>query len=154
MARAMPDFHVSSVPERNADSRKEKIMIQNLRVIVTSFTLLSLIMVGAIWAQTSAPTLGMVEGKVKAVDTSTGTLSIASGLFGIFRTKLAVNQETQVTVDGRDAALLEIPMGAKVTAAYERRNDQLVATRVTVTSATQTRAGTSQKAKAAMTLLQ
>ena len=113
----------------------------NVRIMVTTISLLSLVMVGAIWAQTPTGTLGMVEGKVKAVDPSRGTLSVSSGLVGIFRTKLAVNQETQVTVDGRDAALLEIPIGAKVTASYERRSDQLVATRVTVTSATRTMSG-------------
>jgi len=80
--------------------------------------------------QTAPPVTGMVEGTVKKVDPSSGTLRISSGLFGLFGKTLQVGPDTRISVDGRDSTLAEVREGTKVTASYETRNGRTVATRI------------------------
>src|SRR5437867_2260812 len=73
---------------------------------------------------------GSLEGTVKKVDASTGTVRVSSGLFGLFPRTLEVTGETQVQVEGRQGTLMDVHEGAKVKAAYELRQGKNVATRL------------------------
>ena len=73
-----------------------------------------------------------LEGTVKKVHASTGTVRVSSGIFGLFPRTLEVTGDTQVQVEGRQGTLMDIQEGAKVKAAYELRQGKNIATRLEV----------------------
>jgi hypothetical protein len=75
---------------------------------------------------------GSLEGTVKKVDASTGTVRVSSGIFGLFPRTLEVTGDTQVQVEGRQATRMDVHEGAKVKAAYEVRQGRNIATRLEV----------------------
>ena len=122
-------------------------MNRHIRTTMVAVALTSMA-VGAAWAQvpspaptpapapdrpmseTTRPVVGMVEGTVKKVDPTAGTLQISSGLFGLFGKTLQIGPDTQISIDGRDSNLAEVRQGTKVKASYETRNGRTVATRI------------------------
>jgi len=127
-------------------------MARYIRISMLGALMVSIV-AGAIWAQVpppsspgtdrpaaeaTPPTIGMVEGTVKSVDPSARTVSVASGLFGIFRTTLVLAPDTQISVAGRNSDPSEIREGTKVKASYETLNGRKVATRIEVTPREQT----------------
>jgi Cu/Ag efflux protein CusF len=98
---------------------------------------------GSAWAQAqapmpappsapAAPVPGSLEGKVKKVDLTVGTVSVSRGWFGLFGKTLAVSSDTQIQVEGRQGTLADVTEGAKVKALYETREGKNVATRIEV----------------------
>ena len=73
-----------------------------------------------------------LEGMVKKVDPSTGTVRVSSGIFGLFPRTLEVTGDTQVQVEGRQGTLMDVQEGSKVKAAYEVRQGKNIATRLEV----------------------
>ena len=94
-------------------------------VIITMFAL----GVGALSAQ-SQQTTALLEGTVKSVDPTTGTVQVSTGLFGLFGKTLKLSEDTEVQVDGKLGSLTEIREGAKVRVAYEVRDGKNVATHI------------------------
>jgi hypothetical protein len=68
-----------------------------------------------------------VEGAVKEVDPGAQTVKISTGLFGIMRRTLDVDEQTLIHVDGRQATIADIREGTQVKAAYEPREGKNVA---------------------------
>jgi Cu/Ag efflux protein CusF len=98
---------------------------------------------GSVWAQAqspmpappsapAAPMPGSLEGKVKKVDLTVGTVSVSRGWFGLFGKTLAVSSDTQVQIEGRQGTLADVSEGATVKASYEVREGKNVATRIEV----------------------
>ena len=82
--------------------------------------------------EAAPPTIGIIEGTIEKVDASARTVSVSSGLFGLFRTMLEIGRDTQINVYGRDATLSKLHEGSRVKASYETRNGRRVATRIAV----------------------
>lgn len=59
-----------------------------------------------------------IEGPVKKVDPAAKTIKVG-WFFGLFRTTLEVNGDTQVMAEGRKSSLVDIREGEKVKASYE-----------------------------------
>ncbi|MBI2526442.1 MAG: hypothetical protein HYY95_09970 [Candidatus Rokubacteria bacterium] len=78
------------------------------------------------------PVLGELEGTVKKIDTASRTVQFSTGFWGIFGRTLAVTDETQIQLEGRQASLADIREGAKVKASYEVREGKSVAKRIEV----------------------
>ena len=109
-------------------------------------SMIVLVAVGSVWAQVekpmptppisptqpAVPAAGSLEGQVKKVDLTDGTVRVATGWFGLVRRTLSVTGETQVQVDGRKATLMDVSEGAEVKASYEVRDGKNVATRIDV----------------------
>ncbi len=72
-----------------------------------------------------------VEGPVKRVDPMGRTVQVG-WFFGIFRTTLEANDDTQIMAEGRKGSLFEIREGAKVKASYEARDGKNVAKSIEV----------------------
>lgn len=124
-------------------------MIRFVTVVASVAALLALVVAPAL-AQTQTPTPSPaprpapgapaadkpeakeVEGTVKKVDPTTKSLQVSSGLLGLFGATLEVNEQTKITVDGKDGALSDIREGAKVKASYESRNGKNVAKAIDV----------------------
>ena len=96
---------------------------------------------GPVWAQAQStmsaaptaptgPVMGLLEGKVKKVDLTAGTVQVSTGLFGIFGRTLAVSPDTQVQIEGRQGTLADVSEGAQVKASYELREGKNIATRI------------------------
>jgi hypothetical protein len=128
-------------------------MWRSAKLVMVS-TMVVLIAAGSAWAQVqkpmpappiaptqpAAPAVGELEGKVKKVDLTDGTVRVATGWFGLVRRTLSVTGETQVQVDGRKATLMDVSEGAEVKASYEVRDGKNVATRIDVTPPAQSSA--------------
>ncbi len=110
---------------------------------VVAVGMILMVTAGSAWAQTQAPmpappnapagpVAGSLEGKVKKVDLTTGTVSVSTGWFGLFGRTLAVSSDTQVQVEGRQGTLADVTEGAKVKASYEMREGKNTATRIEV----------------------
>ena len=84
-------------------------------------------------AQPISPAAGSVEGMVKKVDLTEGTVRVATGWFGLIRRTLSVTSDTRVQVDGRQGTLMDVSEGAEVKASYEVRDGKNVATHIDVT---------------------
>ena len=104
-------------------------------------SLIVLVASGPVWAQTqspmpapptapSGPVMGSLEGKVKKVDLTAGTVQVSTGLFGLLGRTLSVTGETQVQIEGRQGTLAELSEGAQVKASYELRQGKNIATRI------------------------
>ena len=116
-------------------------------VMVSSMVIL--VAAGSVWAQAQmpmptptppiapaqpvAPTAGSVEGTVKKVDLTEGSVRVATGWFGLIRRTLSVTSETRVQVDGRQGTLMDVSEGAEVKASYEVRDGKNIATHIDVT---------------------
>src|SRR5262244_4643705 len=110
-------------------------------------SLIVLVAVGSVWAQVqkpmptppisptqpAVPAAGSVEGQVKKVDLTDGTVRVATGWFGLIRRTLSVNSYTQVQVEGRKGTLMDVSEGAEVKASYEVRDGKNIATHIDVT---------------------
>jgi hypothetical protein len=88
-------------------------------------------------AQPAVPAAGSLEGQVKKVDLTDGTVRVATGWFGLFRRTLSVNTDTQVQVEGRKGTLMDVSEGAQVKASYEVRDGKNIATHIDVMPPTQ-----------------
>jgi Cu/Ag efflux protein CusF len=106
-------------------------------------SIILMVTAGSAWAQAqapmpappsapAAPVPGSLEGKVKKVDLTAGTVSVSTGWFGLFGRTLAVSSDTQVQVEGRQGTLADVSEGATVKASYEIREGKNVATRIEV----------------------
>jgi len=84
-------------------------------------------------AQPLAPAAGSVEGTVKKVDLTEGTVRVATGWFGLIRRTLSVTTDTRVQVYGRQGTLMDVSEGAEVKASYEVRDGKNIATHIDVT---------------------
>ena len=118
--------------------RSAKLMMMSSMIV--------LIAVGSVWAQMqkpmptppisptqpAVPAPGSLEGQVKKVDLTDGTVRVATGWFGLFRRTLSVNGDTQVQVEGRKGTLMDVAEGAQVKAAYEVRDGKNIATHIDV----------------------
>ena len=118
--------------------RSAKLMVMSSMIV--------LIAVGSVWAQMqkpmptppisptqpAVPAAGSLEGQVKKVDLTDGTVRVATGWFGLFRRTLSVNGETQVQVEGRKGTLMDVSEGAQVKASYEVRDGKNIATHIDV----------------------
>lgn len=78
------------------------------------------------------PMLAELEGTVKKIDPASRTVQFSTGFWGIFGRTLAVTDETQIQLEGRQASLADIREGAKAKASYEVREGKSVATRIEV----------------------
>jgi|SRR5882672_10628644 len=77
--------------------------------------------------------LGLLEGTVKSVDPTTGTVQVSTGLFGLFGKTLQLSGDTEVQIEGRLGSLTEIREGAKVKVVYAVRDGKNVATHIELT---------------------
>ena len=84
-------------------------------------------------AQPAAPAAGSLEGTVKKVDLTDGTVRVATGWFGLLRKTLSVTSDTQVQVEGQKGSLMDVSEGAEVKASYEVRDGKNIATYIDVT---------------------
>ena len=79
-----------------------------------------------------------VEGAVKEVDSGAQTVKISTGLFGIMRRTLDVNEQTLIHLDGQQATIADIREGTQVKAAYEPREGKNIALLIEVMPRAQT----------------
>lgn len=79
----------------------------------------------------SMPVQKAIDGPVKAVDPAAKTVTIG-WLLGMFGTKLQVNDDTQIAVEGSKASLMDIREGDEVKASYETKNGKNIATSINV----------------------
>ena len=84
-------------------------------------------------ASSNASTTGLLEGTVKSVDPTTGTVQVSTGLFGLFGKTLQLSGDTEVQIEGRLGSLTEIREGAKVKVVYAVRDGKNVATHIELT---------------------
>ena len=91
-------------------------------------------------AQPASPAAGSLEGKVKQVDLTAGTVRVSTGWFGLVGKTLSVTGDTQVQAEGRQGTLTEVSEGAQVKASYEVRDGKNVATHIDVMPPPQPRA--------------
>jgi len=110
-------------------------------------SIIVLVAAGSVWAQVqrpmptppiapahpATPAAGSLEGQVKTVDLTEGTVRVATGWFGLLRRTLSVTSDTQVQVDGRQGSLMDVSEGAQVKASYEVRDGKNIATHIAVT---------------------
>ncbi len=87
----------------------------------------------ALTTPSASPQEKQVQGPVKKVDPIAKTVQVG-WLFGLFRTTLAVTDDTQIAVGGTKASLQDIRGGEVVKASYEYRDGQNVAKSIEVTS--------------------
>ena len=120
-------------------------MWRSAKLMMTS-SMIVLIAVGSVWAQMqkpmptppisptqpAVPAAGSLEGQVKKVDLTDGTVRVATGWFGLFRRTLSLNADTQVQVEGRKGTLMDVSEGAQVKASYEVRDGKNIATHIDV----------------------
>ena len=120
-------------------------MWRRAKLMMTS-SMIVLIAVGSVWAQMqkpmptppisptqpAVPAAGSLEGQVKKVDLTDGTVRVATGWFGLFRRTLSLNADTQVQVEGRKGTLMDVSEGAQVKASYEVRDGKNIATHIDV----------------------
>jgi len=83
--------------------------------------------------------MGMVEGAVRAVDPTSGTVEVSWGLFGLSGKTLAVMPHTRIEVEGRRTGVADIREGDKVRASYEVLEGQNVADSIDLTPAAESR---------------
>jgi Cu/Ag efflux protein CusF len=76
---------------------------------------------------------GLLEGTVKSVDPTTGTVQVSTGLFGLFGKTLQLSGDTEVQIEGRLGSLTEIREGAKVKVVYAVRGGKNLATHIELT---------------------
>ncbi|MCI0549038.1 MAG: hypothetical protein L0027_17375 [Candidatus Rokubacteria bacterium] len=81
------------------------------------------------------PVVRDVEGTVKRVDTSERTVELASEMLGIFGATLRVTDETRIEVNGKPAALADLPEGALARASYEMSFGRKIARSIIATPA-------------------
>ncbi|HSB82447.1 MAG TPA: DUF5666 domain-containing protein [Candidatus Methylomirabilis sp.] len=72
-----------------------------------------------------------IDGPVKAVDPAAKTVTVG-WLLGMFGTKLQVNDDTQIAVEGSKASLMDIREGDEVKASYETQNGRNIAKSIDV----------------------
>ena len=105
--------------------------------LLMACSIVGLVAAGSVWAQVqrpmptptppiapALPAAGSLEGEVKKVDLTEGTVRVATGWFGLLRRTLSVTSDTQVQVDGRQGTLMDVSEGAQVKASYEVRGRQ------------------------------
>lgn len=74
----------------------------------------------------SLPQEKVVDGPVKKVDPQANTISVG-WMLGLLSTTLEVTPETDITVDGAKASLMDIREGDEVKASYEPENGKNIA---------------------------
>jgi Cu/Ag efflux protein CusF len=79
----------------------------------------------------SMPVQKAIDGPVKAVDPMAKTVTVG-WMLGLFGTKLQVNDDTQIAIEGTKASLMDIREGDEVKASYETQNGKNVATSIDV----------------------
>lgn len=79
----------------------------------------------------SMPVRKAIDGPVKAVDPMAKTVTVG-WLLGLFGTKLQVNDDTQIAVEGSKASLTDIREGDEVKASYESQDGKNIARSIEV----------------------
>jgi hypothetical protein len=124
--------------------------------LVMASSMVVLVAAGSVWAQAqtpmpappiapaqpASPAAGSIEGKVRKVDLTAGTVRVSTGWFGLIGRTLSVAGDTQVQVEGRQGTLMDVSEGAQVKASYEVRDGKNVATHIDVMPPPQPRAPT------------
>jgi Cu/Ag efflux protein CusF len=94
----------------------------------------------------SLPVQKAIDGPVKAVDPMAKTVTVG-WMLGLFGTKLQVNDDTQIAVEGSKASLMDIREGDEVKASYETQNGKNVATSIDVKPAEQAKGSATSSEK-------
>jgi Cu/Ag efflux protein CusF len=79
------------------------------------------VVLAAIFAVAGAAAAGEMEGKIQSVDTMRKELSLDNG------SKLAWDEDTKITVEGKEGKLEDLKEGAKVKAGYEEKDGKNMA---------------------------
>jgi Cu/Ag efflux protein CusF len=79
----------------------------------------------------SMPVQKAINGPVKAVDPMAKTVTVG-WLLGLFGTKLQVNDDTQIAIEGSKASLTDIREGDEVKASYESQGGKNIARSIDV----------------------
>src|SRR5215813_4220551 len=137
-----------STEKASSTEKRRHGMWRSAKLLMAS-SMVVLVAAGSVWAQAQmpmprptppiapaqplAPAAGSVEGMVKKVDLTEGTVRVATGWFGLIRRTLSVTSDTRVQVDGRQGTLMDVSEGAEVKASYEVRDGKNIATHIDVT---------------------
>ncbi len=79
----------------------------------------------------SPPEAKLLDGPVKRVDPTSKAVEVG-WFFGLFSTRLAVNDDTHIAVEGEKGSLADIKEGDRVKASYEARDGQNIAKSIEV----------------------
>ncbi len=87
---------------------------------------LAAFVLAAVFAVAGVAVAGEMEGKIQSIDTASKELVLENG------TKLFLDENTTISVEGKEGRLEDLKEGAKIRASYEEKDGKNVAAKLEV----------------------